>query len=78
VDSTDLIDVPLDALRRQIARDAHYPRRLKDRMDSLIFPENDLLYAAAVRAVEAAEQLHRQADIRPGTYRRRAGKSRGA
>ena len=78
MDSTDLIDVPPDALRRQIGQHARYPRRLKDRMDSLSFPENDLLYAAAVRAVEAAEQFHRQADVRPGTYRRRAGKSRGA
>jgi hypothetical protein len=35
---------------------------------------NDLLYVATAKAVEACEQLHRQADIRAGTYRRRAGK----
>ena len=30
------------------------------------------------RVSRNGEQLHRQADIRAGTYRRRAGKSRGA
>lgn len=78
VDSTDLTQVQADALRRQIARHLTYLRRLKDRMDARGFPEHDLLYTAAVKAVEACEQLHRQTDIRAGTYRRRAGKSRGA
>jgi hypothetical protein len=78
VDSTDLTEVQADALRRQIARHLAYLHRLKDRMDALAFPMNDLLYQATAKAVEACEQLHRQADTRAGTYRRRAGKSRGA
>ena len=78
MDSTDLTPVQADALRRQIARHLTYLRRLKDRMDARGFPENDLLYVATAKAAEACEQLHRQADIRAGTYRRRAGKSRGA
>jgi hypothetical protein len=47
-------------------------------MDALAFPVNDGLYSATAKAVEALEQMQWHADLRAGTYRRRAGKSRGA
>jgi hypothetical protein len=49
VDSTDLTQAQADALRRQVARHLTYLSKLRDRMDALSFPMNDLLYVATAK-----------------------------
>jgi hypothetical protein len=60
MDSRQLTNEQLDKIAAEIWRQVSYLSRLRDRMEATGFPSNDKLFAAVIRANDAATSLHLQ------------------